>query len=830
MKFGEEIVTERVPEWADKYLDYKTGKKHIKAIADAIQKAESGHRPDQDQQQQQEQQQQQNEPLLGSIPELGSPLSRHVPPSLRDTEPRDLEAAEGADPPTIDSEQQRYGDLDSGHVSFASTPSRLSGVGLRIDVAGLGLNRQGEAPSEVDPPPADEREHASPPRRMMTRRGRAVTALLGSYPFSAVRTRFFDGDTQPLNPSDPVEQRKSEFFHFAILELQKVEAFYRTKEKEAGARIQQLRDQLYEMRNRRGDEVFREDMKKKKGFPTNGHQPGLLERVKGNIIELTTFAPGPNSKALRQMPPTPILTSLPSASQRRRDFVPKQADDEDIPYPEAKKKLKTALQEFYRSLDLIQGYSELNRTAFRKLNKKYDKNARTDKLQFMRDYVDQSNFVKSTVIDGHMKTTEDLFARYFEQGNSKAALTKLRARKVKDESMSTFWNGLLVGTGFVFAIQGLISGARHLFNEDLDDDEQKAVASHLQLYGGYFLMLCLFWLFCLVCWVWTITKVNYPFIFEFDPAHSLDWRKLAQFPSFFTLLFGVIFWLNFSGMYGGKDLFLWYPAILIALSLFLIFLPLPVWHHRSRKWFAYAHWRLLMAPFYSVEFRDVFLGDIYCSLSYSISNIDLFFCVYASGWEEPEKCGSSQSRLVAFLSALPPMWRAIQCLRRYYDARSFFPHLANFGKYIATIFGIVTLSLYRINRGELTLSLFIFFSTFNTIYSSFWDIYMDFRLAQKKAKYYLRDILAFKSHRLYYAIMIVDPLLRMTWVFHVIWTHNIQHSGIVSFVIAFIEIIRRAAWASFRLENEHCVNIANNKASRDIALPYKILPTSEDDG
>ena len=50
----------------------------------------------------------------------------------------------------------------------------------------------------------------------------------------------------------------------------------------------------------------------------------------------------------------------------------------------------------------------------------------------------------------------------------------------------------------------------------------------LQIYGGYFLGLFLFLLFCLDCKVWTHSKINYPFIFEFDSRHNLDWHQLAE--------------------------------------------------------------------------------------------------------------------------------------------------------------------------------------------------------------------------------------------------------------------------------------------------------------
>lgn len=72
---------------------------------------------------------------------------------------------------------------------------------------------------------------------------------------------------------------------------------------------------------------------------------------------------------------------------------------------------------------------------------------------------------------------------------------------------------------------------------------------------------------------------------------------------------------------------------------------------------------------------------------------------------------------MAFLSALPPMWRAIQCLRRYYDSRSAFPHLANFTKYLIAIMSIVGLSIYRIDGTEISLTIFILFSTLATVFS-----------------------------------------------------------------------------------------------------------------
>jgi hypothetical protein len=102
---------------------------------------------------------------------------------------------------------------------------------------------------------------------------------------------------------------------------------------------------------------------------------------------------------------------------------------------------------------------------------------------------------------------------------------------------------------------------------------------------------------------------------------------------------------------------------------------------------------------------------------------------------------------------------------------------------------------------------------------------MDFSLVQAESKHWcLRDILALKRKWPYYAIMVVDPIIRFGWIFYAIFTHDRQHSTLVSFLVALMEVLRRGAWALFRVENEHCANVSQYKASRDVPLPYRIEP------
>lgn len=71
---------------------------------------------------------------------------------------------------------------------------------------------------------------------------------------------------------------------------------------------------------------------------------------------------------------------------------------------------------------------------------------------------------------------------------------------------------------------------------------------------------------------------------------------------------------------------------------------------------------------------------------------------------------------MGFLAALPPIWRALQCIRRYRDTKNVFPHLVNCGKYTMSILTAALLSVYRIDGTQANLSAFIAFASINAIY------------------------------------------------------------------------------------------------------------------
>lgn len=292
-----------------------------------------------------------------------------------------------------------------------------------------------------------------------------------------------------------VDVRQDEFFNFLDMELEKVEGFYRTKEDDATKRLEELRQQLHIMRDRRLEEVLQaraNAMNLRKPSQEGGDGKagnGFLAAKTGSLLNKLdeTFESVKRGNIDRRLKALETFTSAHPVTEGdeqmqqswNRDYV-RRVRHGNIPYHTARRKLKVAIQEYYRGLELLKNYALLNQKAFRKINKKYDKavNARPS-LRYMNEKVNTAYFVRSDVVDGHIRTVEDLYARYFEAGNHKVAAGKLRAKAARsaDYTSVVFRNGLYIATGLVFGIEGLVYAGQIV--EGSDDSSLRTNASYL---------------------------------------------------------------------------------------------------------------------------------------------------------------------------------------------------------------------------------------------------------------------------------------------------------------------------------------------------------------
>ncbi|KAL9065983.1 MAG: hypothetical protein Q9157_007298 [Trypethelium eluteriae] len=277
-----------------------------------------------------------------------------------------------------------------------------------------------------------------------------------------------------------MELRRSEFLAFLDEELAKIGAFYKQKEDEATHRLQVLKDQLHVLRAQRAEEVKlakqdklvqrrHGDQLSQDGFPhasgiqnstgdAEGRKPlARIASLKGFVGSLNkaTYGRARKFRKSRQNFETNDARRRPGQG---RDNVKRQSSTE-ISYRTAKRKLEEAMAEYYRGLELLRSYAIMNRKAFQKINKKYNKMVNARPLGgYVSEKVNTTYFATRGVLDNHIQTVEDLYARYFERGNRKSAVGKLRAKPGKSTGYdaSLFRSGLLIAAGVVFGINGLM--------------------------------------------------------------------------------------------------------------------------------------------------------------------------------------------------------------------------------------------------------------------------------------------------------------------------------------------------------------------------------------
>lgn len=310
------------------------------------------------------------------------------------------------------------------------------------------------------------------------------------------------------------------FFEWLESELDKVDSFYQIKEEEAVRKLDELREQLHIMRDVRIAEVRKNitpDAERDENGISNEAEPNRKINSKKKHLwnpvagAVKSFVPDPSHSILAAETLQRITTAtshvsdyLPKIGQRaktldegieegavrqvvpaQRDYTPRKPIN-DITYNVAKRKLKTAIIEYYHGLELLKSYCHQNREGLRKINKKFDKatGLRTSK-QFMSEKVNKSYFGMSDVLDNLIYQTEDLFARYFQGGDRKHAVERLRTKEKSSLYYgSWFRSALLLGLSIPLAITGLLLG---LQATDHPETGEKAVyilqvaPSHVQL-------------------------------------------------------------------------------------------------------------------------------------------------------------------------------------------------------------------------------------------------------------------------------------------------------------------------------------------------------------
>ncbi|KAJ2896946.1 Signal transduction protein, partial [Coemansia aciculifera] len=374
----------------------------------------------------------------------------------------------------------------------------------------------------------------------------------------------------------PEEQ---DFFEQMEQELLKVNDFYRQKQMLFSIRLENIRKQ-----QRIYDEMLSEELE----TATLRARPPPGKRSMSQLVDLNIITAK-----------KPLLGSEPSGQLRI-----------------ARSKIKRAMLEVYRGMDMLKNYRILCYTAFIKALKKYQKAARwCDGTDYFLNKVDGCYMATSDLLNCLSAQVETMYVNRYAGGSRAKGMSKLRVstNNTSDGHQgSIFRSGLMLGISLPLIV-------RAIYEANLLSNEQR-VPYHrqlLQIYGSIFLVLIFLLLFSLNIMAWAQAHINYRFIFEVDPRDFLNSWQFMEMSSVLFTIASVVLWANFALHIDRNSYICVYVLLGLILGLFLM--PIKAFYWTSRRWLIKSLWRILFSGFHRVEFRDFFLGDEMCSLTYTFS-------------------------------------------------------------------------------------------------------------------------------------------------------------------------------------------------------------------
>ncbi|XP_076854615.1 xenotropic and polytropic retrovirus receptor 1 homolog [Brachyhypopomus gauderio] len=480
------------------------------------------------------------------------------------------------------------------------------------------------------------------------------------------------------------------------------------------------------------------------------------------------------------------------------------------------RKLKMAVGELYLSLAFLQSYQELNYKGFCKITKKYDAMFASQRgLHWRTERLNTSSLYAERARCAQMMFRLETFMLQLEGGNKQKVMRRLEVpQKGIDQT---------VGQWITFRI-----GVSCVLNEpDLDH-----LTPLVQLYRGSFLLIEFLFLMGLNIYCWRRCGINHVLIFELGPRHRLSHHHVLEVAGYLSVCWCASVLACLHPLPLSIPVWL-HPLFFHTLLLLLLLNPTSTCHAQSRRWLLVMMWRVLTAPFQSVGFAECWLADQLNSLTPLMLSVwDLLLvCVSQTTWGDLQHGSLNresvdwdrQSKVATCLiQCFPPWLRFAQCVRNFWNSRNSV-HLLNSVKY-STVFLMVTFAgLYNTARESAGLavevSVYLYFWAMATCVSVLvtvvWDLRMDWGLLRGNGL--LKDQLVYTREVYYYAAMLADVLLRISWAINILLPQMKDSSAAgVSALLAPMEVLRRSIWNLFRLENEHMQNCEEGRAVRHV--------------
>ncbi|KAL2546540.1 Phosphate transporter PHO1-like protein 1 [Forsythia ovata] len=434
----------------------------------------------------------------------------------------------------------------------------------------------------------------------------------------------------------------------------------------------------------------------------------------------------------------------------------------------AEKMIRGAFVELYKGLGYLKTYRHLNMLAFVKIMKKFDKVTNKQVLPIYIRVVESSYFNSSDKALKLADEVEELFIKHFAEDDRRKAMKYLKPTQRKESHAVTFFIGLFTGCFLAlfvgYVIMAHISG---MYRPKSNTVYMETVYPVLSMFSLLFLHLFLYG--CNI-FMWRKTRINYSFIFELSPTKELKYRDVILIcTTSMTAVVGVLFVhlsLKSKGYSYAQVQVI--PGLLLLVFLLVLVCPFNIIYKSSRFRFLSVIRNIILSPLYKVVMLDFFMADQLCSQVPMLRNLEYVACYYITGSYKTQDYGycmrTTYYRDLAYtVSFLPYYWRAMQCARRWFD-EGHKSHLVNLGKYVSAMLAAGAKVAYEKEKSVGWLCLVVVMSSGATLYQLYWDFVKDWGLLQFNSKNpWLRDELMLQKKFIYFFSMGLNLVLRLAW-------------------------------------------------------------------
>jgi EXS family/SPX domain len=479
-----------------------------------------------------------------------------------------------------------------------------------------------------------------------------------------------------------IDKLETEFGETLISDVHKVNTFYKNKIEELEEQLVYLRESVQPTKDGQGHRRLSDELSTEldEDTATPLISSGSRKSVPSPIVLVRKIASWTHPKLRRlerERKQNQILMVDPLFPADKIDDDETSLDDETLKKLREAESVQRALVDYYRTAKLLQNFVIMNYTGFVKIVKKHGKTLPIGKAGKYKDLVRASNICnEGKDVEILVNRMEKLYAAWFCDKSLSEARAQILIKK--GDGLEMDWSqlrlGYRMGMSVILAlwvcwdcVWGLVSAGQSTIGSRTAFPVFRAFAGLIQLQ----------WCWGISVWVWTRYRVNYIFLFDFDP--NLVETPLAIFNEAVdnTLFFFLCTLLYYKA--GAHDIPGSLPPGIFALivviyAIYHLIFPLKV---RLPMWKTIL--KVVTTPVSSPSFFQGYVGDIFTSMVKIFQDLVwTFFFIVSGDWQISEDSRDSAQHawsktrwytqfLIPIVTLLPLWFRFNQCLRRYSD-------------------------------------------------------------------------------------------------------------------------------------------------------------------